>query len=646
MELLEARPPFLEDSPMSRKYMGFALACPKFHVFSLRTRLILMLMLALIIALIPTSLLLRQMFYDNVITQKLTTANIFMASIVHDIKYEFETGNIAPLNAIIQKYITYYRQIDEITYYDHQLLAAVSSNKQVIGTRVTDPRVIAALREAKPVLELIGTEHDSLYIFAVSPLLRGSRIEGAVALKISIQDLRAKLSKVDTHAVSLLAGTLLAAIVSLYLMLRSWVLLRLQRLGEATREVAAGNYDVMVTDSQQDELGHLTTTFNHMVADLKRSKQELTEYHRKNLEQKVEDATNELKRAYLDLQGAQTQIVLKEKMASLGVLIAGIAHEINTPVGAIQNVSQSLGEHMEYLPSLMVALIDPQGPAPAEIQACLEEVVQQAANISELPSYLELAEVEDLLRDAGVEDWHGMTDSLAAINLARPHWIQKRLPCLQSGPVFHLLQQVGGLAQAATIARLSASKIGDIIKALKYYAYTDKAKVEPTDINESVRTALVLLNNKLKYTIKVNTEFANDLPLIPCTSEIHQIWTNLLSNACDAIEELSEDREGAITVQTRYTEGHAVVRVIDNGVGIPEDLKQKIFDPFFTTKDIGKGTGLGLAIATGIIKKHDGKLEVTSRSGHTCFEVWLAAQGVQAPREDTSSAPEAQACAA
>jgi len=612
---------------------------------SLRTKLILMLVLALAMAVVPMSFLLRTLFYNNAIDQKMTTAHIFMASLVHDIKYDFKVGSIAPVNAVIQKYVTYYREIDEITFFDRELRVAASSNNQIIGDPATDPRILAALQEARPTKELTD-EEDSLSIFAVSPVLRGSRIEGAVVLKISNRDLLAKFAEMDVQALSTLAGTLLVSILSLYFWLRSGVLLRIQRLDEATRQVAVGNYEVTVADARQDELGHLNTTFNNMVADLKRSKEELTEYHRKNLEQKVKDATNELKRAYLDLQGAQAQIVLKEKMASLGVLIAGIAHEINTPVGAIQNVSQSLGERVARLPSLVVALNDAPGPAPAEIQACLEEVVHQAAAMAELPSYLELAEVEDLLRDAGVEDWNEMTDSLAAINLARPWWIQKHLSCLRSGPVFDLLEQVGGLVQAATIARLSASKIGEIIKALKYYAYTDKARVEPTDINESVRTALVLLNNKLKYAVKVTTEFADDLPLIPCTSEIHQIWTNLLSNACDAIEEAGEGREGAITVQTGYTEGHAVVRVTDNGVGIPEDLKQKIFDPFFTTKDIGKGTGLGLAIAAGIIKKHDGRLEVASQPGHTCFEVWLAVRETQTRREDLQNTLEAQACAA
>jgi signal transduction histidine kinase len=626
------------------KYKIFSLAFPKF--LSLRLKLILMLVLALAMAVTPTSFLLRAMFYNSAIDQKMTTANIFMASLVHDVKYDFKVGNIAPVNAVIQKYVTYYREIEEITFYDRELRVAASSNNQIIGDPATDPRILAALQQARPTKELTDEEDHSLSIFAVSPVLRGSRIEGAVVLKISNRDLLAKFAEMDVQALSTLAGTLLVSILSLYFWLRSGVLLRIQRLDEATREVAAGNYEVTVSDAGRDELGHLTTTFNNMVADLKKSKQELTEYHRKNLEQKVEDATNELKRAYLDLQGAQAQIVLKEKMASLGVLIAGIAHEINTPIGAIQNVSQSLGERVARLPSLVVALNDAPGPAPAEIQACLDEVVQQAAAMSELPSYLELAEVEDLLRDAGVEDWHEMTDSLAAINLARPLWIQKHLSCLRSDPVFHLLEQVGGLIQAATIARLSAAKIGEIIKALKYYAYTDKAKVEPTDINESVRTALVLLNNKLKYAVKVTTEFADDLPLIPCTSEIHQIWTNLLSNACDAIEEAGEGREGAITVRTSYTEGHVVVRVIDNGVGIPEDLKQKVFDPFFTTKDIGKGTGLGLAIVAGIIKKHDGRLEVASQPGHTCFAVWLAARETQTRREDSKNTLEAQACAA
>jgi len=119
------------------------------------------------------------------------------------------------------------------------------------------------------------------------------------------------------------------------------------------------------------------------------------------------------------------------------------------------------------------------------------------------------------------------------------------------------------------------------------------------------------------------TDFAKDLPEIMCTSEIHQVWTNILNNACDAIEEMGSDYSGEISIISRRSDDSIVISISDNGIGIPEDKKDNIFDPFFTTKDIGKGTGLGLSIVSGIIKKQGGIIRVDSRRAHTMFEVVL-----------------------
>ena len=163
------------------------------------------------------------------------------------------------------------------------------------------------------------------------------------------------------------------------------------------------------------------------------------------------------------------------------------------------------------------------------------------------------------------------------------------------------------------------------MRALKYYARSDMDRTDPIQVNDSIQVALVLLRNQLKSRVSVVTDLAPDLPSVLGTSELNQIWTNLITNACDAIEELGPDHPGRVGIRT-WREGDLVLTsVTDNGVGIPGDKLEKVFDPFYTTKDIGKGTGLGLSIVSGIVKKLGGTVDVTSHAGGTTFRVALLA---------------------
>jgi C4-dicarboxylate-specific signal transduction histidine kinase len=170
-----------------------------------------------------------------------------------------------------------------------------------------------------------------------------------------------------------------------------------------------------------------------------------------------------------------------------------------------------------------------------------------------------------------------------------------------------LADAYGSIAQGVAIAETSSQKIAEIVRALKYYARSDTDRVESIQINESIHIALVLLRNHLKNRVRVETDLAPGLPPVLGTGELNQIWTNLLTNACDAIEESGPDHAGLVHVATLRA----------------EDKLQKVFDPFYTTKDIGKGTGLGLSIVSGIVTKLGGTVTVTSRPGATTFEISL-----------------------
>jgi signal transduction histidine kinase len=163
-------------------------------------------------------------------------------------------------------------------------------------------------------------------------------------------------------------------------------------------------------------------------------------------------------------------------------------------------------------------------------------------------------------------------------------------------------------------------RIAEIVKALKGYSYMDQAPVQAVDVREGLNDTLVMLSSKLRKGIKVDTDFADDLPCIEgFGSELNQVWTNLIDNAIGAM-----DGEGALELKAYQDDDWVVVEVADNGPGIPKEVQAKIFDPFFTTKAPGEGTGLGLNISHGIIvEKHAGHITVNSKPGATRFTVKL-----------------------
>lgn len=593
--------------------------------FSLRTKLVFMITVALILAILISAFMIRDFFYENLLDQKMTTTDILTASLVHDIKFDYEVRENISTREIIRKYITYYRIIKNISFYDTNFTNIADSNPQHVGQTTQNPNIIAAISSAKPGIEVIRFDKENLGIRSIAPILKGSKIFGAVVMDVSIEDIETSLSAINRHIATILIITVFIAALIIFVMLRSSILIRLDQLIRVTREISAGNYTIRLDDTHKDEIGQLSQAFDRMAADLRKSKQELEDYHAKNLEQKVQ----ELRKAYKELKNAQSQLVLNEKMASLGILVAGIAHEINTPLGAISNVSRNVESKINTLPQRLKTFKE-NAVIPAELTyACLTDIIQTALGINQFLSYKDTRAVENFLKNNDVGNWREVAGILINLNFIELKKIEKYLPCFQNEDLFHLIASIGTVAQAAKISETSSNKIQEIVLALKYYAYTDQSKTEMIRIDESIHTALVLLRNKFKYKIKVSTKFDENIPPIPCTSEIHQVWTNLLSNSYDAIEQIKTDHQvktdhqGEIFIRVRKTTKQVVITITDNGIGIPEDKLENIFDPFFTTKDIGKGTGLGLSIVSGIIKKHNGNIRVNNLQSPTIFEITL-----------------------
>ena len=589
---------------------------------SIRLKMILIVAGLLVISITGAGYLIRSMVFQNILDQKIKTAEILTKSVVHDIKYVHQIQRSENIDQVIAKFITYYRVITNISYYNTESVIVADSNPEHIGHSTNDNRVAEAVSMAKPSIIITKSDWNNVGIRSISPLLQGSKIMGAVEVDISIKDVQMTISAIDRRVAMILVIVVLSASAALYFLLRVAILQRLNRLMDITNEVSAGNYSVQAEDKSWDEIGQLSKAFNSMTRDLKISKDELDNYN-KTLKDRVNEATARLTKTYDDLKNTQTQLVLNEKMASLGLLIAGIAHEINTPIGAIFNVTRTLDNRVVSLPGILRDFRIDDANLRDKMMVCLDELCIASKVQVYSPSFREIRAIETVLSDQGLENYKTMSATLARLNFTDREKILMFIDCFKSPSFFALFESCGSLVQAANISESSSQKISEIVRALKFYAYTDRDKIEAVQINESIKTALILLRSKLKHGISVMTDFAKDLPEIMCTSEIHQVWTNILNNACDAIEEMGSDYSGEISIISRRSDDSIVISISDNGIGIPEDKKENIFDPFFTTKDIGKGTGLGLSIVSGIIKKQGGIIRVDSRRAHTMFEVVL-----------------------
>jgi signal transduction histidine kinase len=317
----------------------------------------------------------------------------------------------------------------------------------------------------------------------------------------------------------------------------------------------------------------------------------------------------------------------RERLASLGTMSAGLAHELNNPAAAAKRASSDLAETLEVLTDTVGLLVESgiEREQAADLVALQREAATISASRSAL-SALDAADAEDAISDA-----------LAAAGVSEPWRVAEPLVAAGLAPEF--VARVAGAAGPATAptlrwiaaslsARELSAELGEatermskLVKAIKSYAYMDRGEVVQVDVREGLETTLVILGHKLKHTkIQVTRDYDETLPKLTVHgAELNQVWTNLLDNAIDALGD-----SGQITITTRADGDCAEIDIADDGPGIPPEVRDRVFDPFFTTKEVGSGTGLGLDAARRILAdRHHGSLTLESRPGRTVFRARL-----------------------
>jgi signal transduction histidine kinase len=317
----------------------------------------------------------------------------------------------------------------------------------------------------------------------------------------------------------------------------------------------------------------------------------------------------------------------RERLASLGTMAAGLAHELNNPAAAARSAAGQLVEALDTVSATLGRFVDSgiEREQAGALVALHEETLKAAAEHPPL-SGLDAADAEDALlerlEDLGVPEPWRVAEPLAAAGLDAV-WLD-RVAALAGPATAAALGWIGASLTARGLAaelQESTARMSGLVTAVKSYAYMDRGGIVEVDLHEGLETTLTVLGHKLRHTsIRIERDYDRTLPKLTVRgSELNQVWTNLIHNALDALGDA-----GTITIRTHQDGSCAMVDVLDDGPGIPEDVRDHVFDSFFTTKDVGAGTGLGLATARSIVvDRHGGSMLVESEPGRTMFRVSL-----------------------
>jgi signal transduction histidine kinase len=492
---------------------------------------------------------------------------------------------------------------------------------------VSDGETIAAYPDGFVFSEEYATS-DSLMIgdFPITSYL----IPGRIYVGSSTSDIKKLLHRTRLTTTWVALATLLIGIF--FGMWQARLIVRPLRLLQlASIKVGQGRLDTIVTRKSNDEIGDLADEFGKMVLSVRQAQTRVQEAN-DELQAKnelIESDKKRLEETLQHLKQTQTYLVNAEKMAALGHLIAGIAHEINTPLGAIRasinNIENALSHTLHKLPELVASLSDEQV---VQFDLLVSDSLKQSVSLSAKEERRHKRELHAALMESNYPLAEEISELLADMGIFEG--FQKYDQVLHSKNVLDVLHTASRLALQQRNAKninVAVERASKIVFALKNYSRQDlsgeKARVS---ISDGIDTVLILYHNQIKHGVEIVRDY-EDIPDMLCyPDELNQVWTNIIHNALQAM-----DNEGTLRISTRRVGDNIRVVISDTGHGIPQEIQSKIFDPFYTTKPTGEGTGLGLDIVHQLILKHEGSISVESKPGETNFIITL-------PYDDTELA--------
>jgi len=405
-------------------------------------------------------------------------------------------------------------------------------------------------------ITLLELEDNSIFIYGMI-----NKIE-------AFKPINATLQLIGIVALLLLIPILLISIWSSNRFLKP--IIDLQRAAENIAD--SSDLSIVIPVIHKDEIGKLATVLNKMTSNLKLAFEENLESNNElklltdNLENRVEERTEELSDALNSLKSAQSQLVQSEKMSSLGQLVAGIAHELNNPISSVHVNTPMLKEY-----------------------------------VSDFISFIEF------FKQQFESDKKDFFENELKNNIGK---VSERLANKLEEIDYEFVKE--DITELLNAQEDAAIRIRDIVLSLRTFSRLDEAEIKAIDLNQGIDNTINILRHEIKHRIEIHKDYQLTQPVECFAGEINQVILNILANAAQAI-----DGQGNLWISTCiYNKSMARVIIQDDGVGLPQSLIEKIFDPFFTTKPVGVGTGLGLSISYGIIEKHHGHIIAENCTPH------------------------------